>query len=455
MLVLFIGVAVALGSARRTNAAPKPVLRRLLPPLAALVILLMAGAGMLLWQQHGQRLDEEIAADLTDASGDLQVALDQQAASLSVVVQPIDADAMVKKDLREGAADRLLARWQPMFEKLRRQKYLTQFYFYDKNRVCLVRVHMPEQRGGRIEHFTAREAERTGKTTSGLELGRQGLLTLRVVEPVFEGGRLVGYVELGMEIGEMLQTLHARSVNHVAVVIHKEHLDRQRWEEGMRWLGRKFDWEHLSRGVVIYASQGRLPNAFASWADSLMGTHAPREINREIALEGKDWRVSAMSLKDASGKEIGDLLIMRNITVDKAAFARRMILGGTISVVLLVLLLGGLFVLLRRTDAGVHAQQVALRESEANFRAFFNAVDDIILVGSLDGKILHANSAVTQTLGYTLDELKRMHLLELHPANLRREGEEIFAAMFKGERQSCPLPLARKDGVLVPSETRI
>lgn len=38
--------------ARRTDVTPKSVMRRLLTPLAVMVILMTAGAGGLLYQQH-------------------------------------------------------------------------------------------------------------------------------------------------------------------------------------------------------------------------------------------------------------------------------------------------------------------------------------------------------------------------------------------------------------------
>ncbi len=98
--------------------------------------------------------------------------------------------------------------------------------------------------------------------------------------------------------------------------------------------------------------------------------------------------------------------------------------------------------------------EAALRESEANFRAFFETMTDMIIVGTPAGQVLFTNAAVTKTLGYTADDLQGMHLLDLHPADKRQEAEAIFAAMFKGERDSCPLPLARRDGTLVPVETR-
>jgi|WetSurMetagenome_2_1015567.scaffolds.fasta_scaffold00550_17 PAS domain S-box-containing protein len=99
--------------------------------------------------------------------------------------------------------------------------------------------------------------------------------------------------------------------------------------------------------------------------------------------------------------------------------------------------------------------ETALQESEANFRTFFESMTDLILVSGLDGRMLFSNSAVARILGYSKEEMTLMHMLDLHPAEFHNEAEEIFAAMLRGERDSCPLPLARKDGTLVPVETRV
>jgi PAS domain S-box-containing protein len=97
----------------------------------------------------------------------------------------------------------------------------------------------------------------------------------------------------------------------------------------------------------------------------------------------------------------------------------------------------------------------ALRESEENFRSFFEAMEDFIIVGTPAGKILYSNPATFRKLGYTNDELKKMHILDLHPSEFREEAERVFAEMFRGERQVCPLPLADKSGDLHPVETRV
>ena len=99
--------------------------------------------------------------------------------------------------------------------------------------------------------------------------------------------------------------------------------------------------------------------------------------------------------------------------------------------------------------------ETLLIESEANFRTFFESMTDMIVVGTPDGRILFTNAAVPRTLGYSPEELAGMRLLDLHPADRRSEAEIIVTAMFQGERSSCPLPLGRKDGGLVPAETRV
>lgn len=97
----------------------------------------------------------------------------------------------------------------------------------------------------------------------------------------------------------------------------------------------------------------------------------------------------------------------------------------------------------------------AVREVEENFRQFAEALDDIILVGTPDGRILFSNRALVDKLGYTPEQLDRMHLLELHPAHKRAEAEGVFAAMLRGERSACRLPLETADGQLLPVETRV
>lgn len=83
----------------------------------------------------------------------------------------------------------------------------------------------------------------------------------------------------------------------------------------------------------------------------------------------------------------------------------------------------------------------ALKLSEANYQAFFSSMVDMVVVATPDGKVLYANDAIIRKLGYSLEELDELGILGIHPLNQRGEAEEIFAAMFRGDRNTCPLPL--------------
>jgi len=107
---------------------------------------------------------------------------------------------------------------------------------------------------------------------------------------------------------------------------------------------------------------------------------------------------------------------------------------------------------------GTEAQTVAasmLREQEENFRTFFDTIDDMIVVGTPEGRIVYANAALMRRLDFDSETLRGMHILELHPAAKRDEAERIFGAMFRGELDACPLPLQTSSGNLVPVETRV
>ena len=110
---------------------------------------------------------------------------------------------------------------------------------------------------------------------------------------------------------------------------------------------------------------------------------------------------------------------------------------------------------MRRTGAAQAQREAALRVSEANFRAFFASMSDMIAVTTPAGRIEYVNLALQERLGYSAEELQAIHLLDLNPANLRAEAEAVLAAALRREKGKCSLPLVTKSGVLIPAETRL
>jgi len=99
--------------------------------------------------------------------------------------------------------------------------------------------------------------------------------------------------------------------------------------------------------------------------------------------------------------------------------------------------------------------QLLLKMSEDSLRSFCESMTDIVWVCSQSGIILYTNHSAELILGYSNIELVGMEVINVHPEFVRDEARHIFSKMLAGQLMECPLPLQRKDGVLVPVETRI
>jgi gas vesicle protein len=369
-LLLLTVILTVLLSVQPQEEEAKPILKQLFFPLSLILALLFAGAISLLWVQYKSDTNERILALNKIILSDFKLDLKIQSSGLALAIQAIALDARVHTALREGDTQRLLSDWQVLFEKMCSEQNITHFYFFDRTRVCLLRLHKPDKKGDIINRFTALQAEKTGKLASGIELGPLGMFTLRVVQPVFHEGELLGYVEIGKEIEDIFDSLEKRIDSHIAVSLHKKYLVREEWESGMRLLGREPHWEEMPHSVIGYASHGRLAEAFLPMADHDPAKgHESVDTDKDVFCDGKVWRVSVSPIYDASGQNVACLLTMADITHKRAAFQRAIVLGGVCSGILLCALLGFVFALLRRTDNGIRLQQTKIAAANQQLKA--------------------------------------------------------------------------------------
>ncbi|MBB1127316.1 cache domain-containing protein, partial [Thiospirillum jenense] len=385
MLILFIGVMGLLIGNKQQDSSPKPVLWRLFLPLTTAACLLLTASGFLLWQQHLQYQQAQFADLTVQIQREWRTTLQQQIDSLTIAIQPLTIDGRIHNALRKKDKQALQRDWQALFTQWKDLYHITHFYFFDANRYCILRLHQPDRYSDQINRFTAINAEDTGATAAGIELGPLGTFTLRVVQPVIINQKLLGYIELGKEIEDVLQTLETRTNVQLAVVIRKAALQRTVWEVGMKRLGREANWDYLPDGAVIYATTGQLPAFLIPWADGI-AAHLPNELSvKLVKFEKKTWQVAAIALYDAGNNEIGELFVTHDLSNEVTAFIRRVTFVGTIGTILLILSLTLLFILLRRTDRTIDLQQAALRDSEQRHRLLFEhstsaiAIHDLIL----------------------------------------------------------------------------
>ena len=90
-----------------------------------------------------------------------------------------------------------------------------------------------------------------------------------------------------------------------------------------------------------------------------------------------------------------------------------------------------------------------------NLETLFESIDDMLFILAEDGAIVHANMATVNALGYSLDELRTMNVLEVHPPERREQAQKRVAEMLAGTETICHIPLFMKSGETIPVETKI
>ncbi|MFZ4522667.1 MAG: PAS domain S-box protein [Bacteroidales bacterium] len=106
------------------------------------------------------------------------------------------------------------------------------------------------------------------------------------------------------------------------------------------------------------------------------------------------------------------------------------------------------------TIARINAE-TSLKQSQKNFQALFDTLDDFMFILDAEGRIIRTNPVVQKRLGYTDEQLYMKHVLEVHPPARREEAGFIVGEMLANRALFCPVPLITRDGVEIPVETRV
>ena len=437
LLIILVAkiIATRLRDGRSTRI--KPIQNRLLVPLAAMLLLLIAGAGALLIEQQNDSLDRLSRKMLNEVANTLEASSQAQSQTLDALGKLLLENADLRAALKAGDRNRLLADYGQVFARLKADYGLSLGYFIDTNRVCLLRLHLPEKYGDRIDRFTLREAERTGKTAFGFDLGLQGMFTLRSIQPIYDDRKLLGYLELGKEMESVLDALYSKDGIGFATIIRKTVLERANWEEGMRKLGRKADWTRFPDSVLSYSTLPALPAEVQQYIEKWLPTR--NHAIMEASFANRSWHIMSFPLKDASASEVGHMLVLFDVTETKAEQARLRVIGFGGGLVFFVGLLGFLYVLLRHTDNSIRRQQSQLQKSEQRLNATLHSIGDGVITTDASGHVTDLNNVAEQLTGWTTAEAMG------HPI------DEVFRIVHAMTRATAENPVEKslREGVIV------
>lgn len=424
----------------------KPVQQRLMIPLTIVMLIMVIGFMYMLVTAEQSALDLSIKQNITAVSVEFEQAVQLESQNLSLMQSVLLSDPNLINGIKDQDVDHLIFDYESTFHQLRSKYGVTHFYFEGPDRVNLLRLHSPEKHGDLINRFTTLEAERTGQLASGIELGRYGTFTLRVVQPIFESDSLLGYIELGKEIEDILGGISSKYNVDLAMSINKKFLTRQRWEEGMDLLNRNHDWDFSPDEVISYSTIYPFPDKLRELLPEREHDH--NNTSTEVKIGDKSCRVVHIPLFDASNTRVGDIIALHDISDVKSKFNRIIFLSLAIALILVTGLYLFLTLLLRRTDQGILSQQAALQENHAKYQGLFeNSVAPIFLLDT-SGEILDCNQASLDLLGYNQDELLGMAF----PLNKSGspKNQAFFQQLLSGSMvDNLEQQLVRKDGLII------
>ena len=277
---------------------------------------------------ESESIDNELIELHSTAKKLFENSIKQNAKSLQTIMDGLITDRELISALVSQDRTRLLQLSAPIYENFNRHYGITHFYFSSPERINILRVHKPEKYGDTINRQTTLMGEQDGEDHYGIELGPMGTLTLRYVKPWYEGNthRLIGYVELGMEVDTTIDSLRSLLELDVFVLVNKRYLERNGWEEGLQTFDHKANWDRFRQVVLAINSNHTIPTALSTLINALdFNTPVPHITHQHMA---SSQRAIFIPFKDVFGRPIGCMAIIKD-TSHSSRHVQETVLIGT------------------------------------------------------------------------------------------------------------------------------
>lgn len=460
--------------------------RKILIPMAAtlcvfIAVFLLAAQ----WYLH-QEMRRELQRRQKTVHNLFGEMVEQRTHLMKSFLQQVLRDRQLQAAMETADRGRLLTLSESMVGPLRPDGAISHFYYIRPDAQVFLRVYQPERFGDVVTRRTFALAREGGTVASGVELGPLGTFTLRVVAPWKVDGRLLGYVEVGEDIGYLIRRLSDIGQFRFLMTLRKDYLDSASWARGMSLFGREGDWNRYPDRVVVQQNlPGISPELDAILADG-------RVAEEEIFLrdDGRVFYGNFLPLTDVGCRRVGELLVMHDVTVTLREF--RMAMAAAI---LFCFLLGGGLMLTTsvgverldrklaltrrrlerevtrtleandRLEQEVHERRLAesalaeardglevrVAERTAELAGILRSVEDILFAVDEGGRIVLLNGSAEAFLGCTHRESQGRRIEEViaHPVLLDQVREALRQRRSTGSFDfRLPGPEEKKDRIM-------
>lgn len=460
--------------------------RRIKPVLMAMFLivgLLITGwftASIIL--DHNARFESLVDSKRTRLIKELDESVLVESDALRVSLVGLREITALKSAFLSGDRESLLTLSQPLYERLKQDFDVTHFYFTRPDRFSFLRVHAPNLHGDLIERVTTLRALDSGQIASGIEIGVHGGATLRIVAPWTADGQLIGFIEIGKEIDNVVARIAATEGVTAYGLVRKQLLDETAWRNRATASSGTDDW-HVLDDYVLLGSTGEKALS-APLLHLAQGNVAENRVR--FSENGKYFAATSIPTFDILEHEVGKILFAWDMSAAQSEFNRQLQAALVavfaimfVSMLIMNRLLGALQYQVDRAHANleqnVASGQSALKETterlleESRERAraegqsnFFGRIledswNEIYIFDAEDFHFLHVNRGALANMGYSHEEMHEQTAYGIKPDFTLETFREAIAPLVSGEKKFLVFEARhrRKHGTIYPVEVRL
>ncbi|WP_321277592.1 EAL domain-containing protein [Thiomicrorhabdus indica] len=198
--------------------------------LTTIFLITLAG---LSYFQIEKNISENTTKLSENFSNHLNNEIDKNVRLLNSSIHFIKNNPSIQQAFRNRNRSRLYNLSVPIFNEILLPNGISHFYFIRADHTTFLRVHAPDKHGDLIERQTTMKASQLNQDSYKLELGTMGTLTLRYVSPWKDTqGDQLGFIELGIDLPNLLNSLHSYIKNPMVLAIDKQNISQKNWQAG-------------------------------------------------------------------------------------------------------------------------------------------------------------------------------------------------------------------------------
>ncbi len=277
--------------------------------IPALIVLAFVTASVIA-QDRAKRVAVSGAAERTEQL--LRLELDQEAGAFRAAMDALAVNPALLRAMNQGDGAALRQTVRPLFDRLHEEQGISYLNFTRADRSQILRMEGSERTGQVVDRLNLFDAAEGGALPYGLDLDAFGTVTFRVVAPWRDSdGHLIGFMELGRDVEPLIDSLHRVLGLEVLVLVHKDLLDRDRWEEGERLAGRQRSWDELATSVAVIQTLQTVPMPVGLMLED--GSRS-REVTVSPDKKRRTYVFTVRPLVDIGERPIGEIVVLKDVT---------------------------------------------------------------------------------------------------------------------------------------------